>query len=298
MNPKDLPSLAALLAVSRHGGFARAAVELEVSRSALSHSVRGLEERLGIRLLNRTTRSVSPTLAGERLLADLAPAMEQIDRAVDSVNEYRDHPSGRIRLNVPRLAAKLVLAPVIPSFMMAHPDIEIELAVDDAIVDIVAAGFDAGIRFGERIARDMIAVPISKPVEFAIVGSPAYIMSSPPVALPRDLLTHRCIRYRWRGSGGLFDWEFGKDGKAITVAVLGPLTLDAPELMIQAALDGLGLAYVSLSEVAPLIQEGRLSRVLEDWMPATERLYIYHPSRRQVPTALRALIDWLTSRQF
>lgn len=296
MKPRDLPDLAALAAVARHGGFSRAAAELEVSRSALSHAIRGLEERLGVRLLNRTTRSVSPTAAGGRLLEALAPALEQIGRAVDQTNAFRERPSGIVRINLPRIAAKLVLAPALPAFLAEYPDIQVELSVDDATVDIVAAGFDAGVRFGERLAGDMVAVAISPPVEFAVVGSPSYFTGRSLPLSPSDLAAHCCIRHRFRGSGTLFDWEFVQDGQNITVAVDGPLTLDAPEFMIQAALDGLGLTYVSLAEAAPLIESHRLVRVLGPWTSPVGRLYLYHPSRRQTPAALRALIGWLTNQ--
>ncbi len=295
MTPRDLPDLAGLAAVVRHGSFARAATELGVSRSALSHAVRGLEARLGVRLLNRTTRSVAPTVAGERLLAELAPALERIAAAVDAANGFRDRPAGRVRLNVPRLAAALVLAPALPGFLAAHPDVEVELAVEDATVDIVARGFDAGIRFGERLAADMIAVPIGPPVEFAVVGAPAYFAGRAIPKAPADLRAHACVRYRMRGSGALFDWEFEKDGREVRVAVEGPLTLDAPEFMVRAALDGVGLAYAALVDVADHIAAGRLVRVLADWCPPTARLHLYHPSRRHVPAALQALILHLRS---
>lgn len=293
MNPRDLPDLATLALVARHRSFARAAAELGVSRSALSHAVRGLEGRMGVRLLNRTTRSVSPTAAGERLLAQLAPAFDRIAQAVDETNGQRDRPGGRLRLNVPRLAALLVLAPILPSFLATHPDLELELAVEDATIDIVAQGFDAGIRFGERLEGDMIALPIGSPVEFAVVGSPSYFARRTPPLTPNDLADHACIRYRMRGSGRLFDWEFERDGREVAVAVNGPLTLDAPELMVRAAVDGLGLAYVAFADVETRLRAGELVRVLADWCPPSARLHLYYPNRHHVPAALRALIDWL-----
>jgi DNA-binding transcriptional LysR family regulator len=293
MNPRDLPDLATLALVARHRSFARAAAELGMSRSALSHAVRGLESRMGVRLLNRTTRSVSPTTAGERLLAQLGPALDQIGQAVDEANGLRDRPAGRLRLNVPRLAALLVLSPALPGFLAAHPDLELELSIEDATVDIVAQGFDAGVRFGERLASDMIALPIGPPVEFAVVGSPRYFAAREPPRTPHDLPDHACIRYRMRGSGRLFDWEFEREGRELAVTVDGPLTLDAPELMVRAAADGVGLAYAALVDVEARLATGELVRVLADWCPPAARLHLYYPSRRHVPVALRALIDWL-----
>lgn len=293
MDPRDLPNLASFAAVVRHRSFARAAAELGLSRSALSHAMRALEARLGVRLLNRTTRSVSPTPAGERLLARLAPALDEIRGAVDEANGFRDRPGGRLRLNVPRLAAAVVLAPVLARFLADHPDVQLEIAVDDAAVDIVERGFDAGMRFGERLAADMVAVPVGPPIEFAVVGSPAYLAGRDAPRTPHDLAGHDCIRYRMPGSGTLFEWEFARDGAELTVAVDGSLTLDAPELVIRAALDGVGLAYTALAYVEPLIARGRLVRLLADWCPPIEGFYLYYPSRRHVPTALRALIPYL-----
>lgn len=293
MNPRDLPDLAHFALVARHRSFSRAAAELGVSRSALSHAVRGLENRMGVRLLNRTTRSVSPTSAGERLLSQLGPAFDSIGQAMDEANGDRKRPGGRLRLNVPRVAALLVLAPALPGFLAAHPDLELEIAVEDATVDIVAQGFDAGVRFGERLAGDMIALPIGPPVEFAVVGSPGYFAGRAPPLTPEDLTDHACIRYRMRGSGRLFDWEFERDGREVTVAVDGPLTLDAPEFMVRAAVDSLGLAYVALVDVEAQLGTGELVRVLADWCPPAARLHLYYASHRHVPAALRALIDWL-----
>jgi DNA-binding transcriptional LysR family regulator len=293
MRPQDLPDLAILAVVARHGSFVRAAAELRVSRSAVSHSVRGLEERLGVRLLNRTTRSVSPTEAGNILLARLAPALGEIANAVDAANDHRERPSGRLRLNVPRLAAKLILGPSLPGFLEAHPGATIEISVDDATVDIVAGGFDAGIRFGERLSADMIAVPLGAAVEFAVVGSPSYFSQNAMPMKPEELRSHACIGHRMRGSGRLFDWEFEREGREVTVAVKGPLVLDAPEIMLDAALAGVGVCYTSLAEAQHHIDRGRLVRALADWCPPTARLYLYYPGRRHVPVLLRAFIAWL-----
>ena len=293
MNPRDLPLLAALALVARHGSFARAAVELGMSRSALSHAVRELEARMGVRLLNRTTRSLSPTAAGARLIDQVAPALACISQAVDEANRDRDRPRGRLRLNVPRVAALIVLAPALHGFLAAHPDLELEIAVEDATVDIVAEGFDAGIRFGERLGGAMIAIPIGLPVGFAVVGSPDYFSQRAPPLTPDDLAEHACIRYRMRGSGRLFDWEFEREGREVAVTVDGRLTLDAPEFMVRAAVDGLGLAYVPLVDAEPHLKTGQLVRVLADWCPPTARLQLYYPDRRHLPATLRALIDWL-----
>jgi DNA-binding transcriptional LysR family regulator len=293
MKPQSLADLATFAAVARHGNFARAAAELGVSRSAVSHAIRGLEEKLGIRLLNRTTRSVSPTAAGETLLGHLAPALGEIANAVDSIHDLRDRPGGHIRLNVPRLAAKLVLGPALPGFLERHPGAVVEVSIEDATVDIVAAKFDAGMRFGERLSADMIAVPVGPAVEFAVVGSPDYFSRHPLPISPEDLQKHACISHRMRGSGRLFEWEFKRDKHETTVAVEGPLVLDAPEMMLEAALAGVGLSYTTLAEAQPHLASGSLVRVLPDWCSPVGRLHLYYPGRRHVPALLRALIEWL-----
>lgn len=297
MNVRDLPNLAALAAVARHRSFARAAAEMGLSRSALSHAVRGLEARLGVRLLNRTTRSVAPTPAGDRVLAELTPALEQIGRALDAANAYRDRPTGQLRLNVPRLGALIVIAPMLAGFLAAHPDVHVELSVDDATLDIVSAGFDAGIRFGERLAADMVAVPVGPPVGFSVVGAPAYLARRPQPVTPEDLAAHACIRQRFHTSGRVFDWEFEKDGRPLTIEVAGPLTVDAPELILFAALEGIGLAYLPTAYVEQHVAGRRLASVLQSWLPPAERLYLYYPSRRHTSAALRAFAGWLTQER-
>lgn len=293
MHPRPLAELATFATVVRHRSFARAAAELGVSRSALSHAMRGLEQRLGVRLLNRTTRSVAPTDAGLRLLAGLQPALDGIDRALDAVNAYRERPAGTLRLNVPRFAALAVLAPVLPRFLAAHPDVRLEISVDDATIDIVERGFDAGIRFAEVLSADMVAVRVGPPMAFAVVAAPGYLERHPPPQVPSDLLRHACIGYRLRGSGRMYDWEFEKDGQSVAIAARGALTLDSPELMVRAALDGLGLAFVGLPLVQEHLDAGRLRRVLADWHAGREHFHLYYPSHRHVPAALRALIDLL-----
>ena len=293
MRLQDLPDLATFAAVARHGSFVRAAAELGLSRSTLSHAVRGLEERLGVRLLNRTTRSVAMTAAGEQLFARLSPALDDISGAVDEANATQGPPRGRIRVNVPRLGYKLVLGPALPDFLNAHPNAVVEIAVEDATVDIVAKGFDAGMRFGERLSAEMIAVEVGPEIEFVVVGSTEYLTRRPPLKTPEDLRDHACIGHRMLGSGRLFEWEFAHEGREIAVAVNGPLVLDAPEMMLDAALCGIGLCYTTLSEAEPLLAAGRLERVLADWCAPASRLHLYYPGRRQVPPLLRALIGWL-----
>jgi DNA-binding transcriptional LysR family regulator len=290
MQRTDLSDLAAFVAVAKHRSFRRAAVELRVSPSALSHAIRGVEERLGIRLLNRTTRSVAPSEAGERLLARLRPALLDIADAVEDVNAFRDTPTGTLRLNVPRPAAHLLLAPVMARFLRANPQMHLEIVADDGLVDIVSAGFDAGIRLGESLERDMIAVAIGPLQRFAIVGSPAYFDGREKPRTPADLRDHACIRYRFP-SGVLYRWKFEKRGRALEVDVDGPLTLGEPELMARAALDGVGLALAFEGYVEAPIAAGRLVRVLADWCPTFPGFHLYYPSRRQVPAGLRAFIE-------
>jgi DNA-binding transcriptional LysR family regulator len=252
-----------------------------------------LEERVGAKLLNRTTRSVAPTEAGSRLLARLAPAFANIAEAIEDLNTIRDRPSGIVRLNVPRMAAHMVLAPAFGRFNQAYPDVHLEVAVEEAFTDIVARGFDAGVRLGESVQRDMIAVRITPDLRIAIVCSPDYLAGRFVPDSPRDLREHACIGYRQPASGARYRWEFARDGQEIEVAVEGPLTLDDPDLMIAAALDGLGLAYAMEGRVTEHLSSGRLVRVLTDWCPPFPGFFLYYPSRRQMPAALRALIDFL-----
>ncbi len=291
--PRPADDLAAFAAVARHRSFTAAAARLGVSPSALSHAVRGLEDRLGVRLLNRTTRSVAPTAAGARLLDRLGPALDEIAAAVAEAVGGRDRPAGTVRLNVPAIAATLVLAPAFGSFAAGHPDIRLDVVVDDTLSDVVGAGFDAGIRLGERLARDMIAVPVSAPLRMAVVAAPALLAATGQPALPQDLRLRPCLRFRYPGSGGLDPWVFERDGVRVVVEGEGPLVATDPDLCIAAACDGAGFAAALLPRVAPLIAAGRLVEVLADWQAPFAGLYLYHPSRRQTPPALRALIDHL-----
>jgi len=288
----DLSVLSAFLAVAEQKSFTGAAKRLGVSPSAMSHAIRGLEEGIGVRLLSRTTRSVAPTEAGEQLLARLRPALADIQGALDQISGLRDKPAGRVRLLVPRLAAMTVLAPKLAQFVGDYPDIVLDVTADDSRMDIVAGGFDAGIHFGEFIEKDMIAVRVSKDHRAAIVGSPAYFKPRIKPKSPHDLLSHQCINFR-HGSAGVYRWEFDKGKKSLSVAVNGPLIVDDVEIVIRAAIDGIGLAFMSEEHAAPHIESGALVRVLEDWCQPFPGFFLYYPSRRQQPAALSALINTL-----
>ncbi len=292
MERNDLSILAAFLAVAEERSFTRAAKRLGVSPSAMSHAIRGLEEDIGVRLLSRTTRSVAPTEAGERLLARLRPGLADIQDALDQLSGLRDRPAGRVRLLVPRLAGTRVLGPRLAQFTRDYPDVVLDITADDSRLDIVAGGFDAGIHFGEYIQKDMIAVRVSKDHRAAIVGAPSYFESRPKPKSPRDLLSQRCINFR-HGSAGVYRWEFDKGKKSLSVAVNGPLIVDDVEILVRAALDGVGLAFVSDEYVAPHLASGALVRVLEDWCQPFPGFFLYYPSRRQQPAALSALINAL-----
>ena len=288
----DLSILSAFLSVAEERSFTRAAKRLGVTPSAMSHAIRELEEGLGVRLLSRTTRSVAPTNAGEQLLARLRPALGDIQEALSQISGLSGKPAGRVRLLVPRLAAMTVLAPKLGQFARDYPDIALDITADDSRMDIVAGGFDAGIHFGEYIQKDMIAVRVSRDHRAAIVGSSAYFESHPKPKLPRDLLSHRCINFR-HGSAGVYRWEFDKGKKSLSVAVNGPLIVDDVEILIHAAIDGVGLAFMSQEHAAQHLASGALVRVLEDWCQPFPGFFLYYPSRRQQPAALSALISVL-----
>lgn len=291
-----LTELSAFLAVAEHLSFQRAALERGVTRSALSHAVRGLEEAMGVRLLSRNTRSVSLTEAGALLQARLKPAFGDIDQAVDEVNRFRDSPYGTVRLTMPRTVGIVMMGPVIARLVRENPGLSLDVSSSDALVDIVAEGFDAGIRFGERLQQDMIATRIGLDLRFAVVGSPAYFANRSQPKVPQDLMDHQCIRYRFP-SGAAFDWEFEKDGQEVQVAVQGPVLLDDQELMIQTALAGAGLAFVFADRVREDIENGRLVHCLADWSPQFSSLFLYYPNRKFVPAGLRALIELLKRPQ-
>src|SRR5579863_1341778 len=288
----DLTLLAAFLTVAEERSFTRAAKRLNVSPSALSHAIRRLEEQIGVRLLARTTRSVAPTDAGGQLLAQLRPALGDIRSALAQIAGLRATPAGRVRLVVPRFASLAVLGPKLGQFARDFPDVVLDITTDDSRVDLVAAGFDAGIQYGEFIEQDMVAVRVSPDQRPAIVGSPAYFESQAKPKSPGDLLHHRCINFR-HGTGGVYRWEFDKGKQSLTVAVNGPLILDDVELMTRAAIDGVGLAFMSEVDAAPHVASGALVRVLEDWCPPFPGFFLYYPSRRQQPAALSALIETL-----
>ncbi|AYG65731.1 MULTISPECIES: LysR family transcriptional regulator [unclassified Rhizobium] len=284
--------LAIFLAIAQHRSFRKAAVELGVTASALSHSLRAIEERLDVRLVNRTTRGVGLTEAGERLFDRIRPAFLDIDDALDDLDKFRSQPYGKLRINAPRPATKMVLLPIVSRFLKAYPAIEVEIVVDDALVDTVSAGFDAGIRFGERIAADMIAVAIGPRQRTAIVGSPEYFQRFPKPVTPHDLKDHPCIRYRF-ASGTYYRWEFERGGIELEIDVQGPLTLGDLDIMRDAAINGSGLAFLFEDHSLPALEDGRLIRVLEDWCPYYPGFFLYYPSRRQLPTALRAFVDFV-----
>jgi DNA-binding transcriptional LysR family regulator len=296
MRRDDLYDLAAFAAVAEQGSFTRAAAELGISQSALSHAIKALEERIGVRLLSRTTRSVSTTEAGETMLRHLRPALQEIASGVDAASALRGKPSGTLRITATRHAVSSVVMPVLPRFLASHPDIRLEVLVDDTLTDIVANRIDAGIRFGDLVEKDMIAVRIGPDIQMAVVGAPSYFANHPAPRTPRELAPHRCINYRQVRSGGLYAWDFEEKGRPFAVRVEGPLVFNDSDLIRDAALLGQGLAYVYENEVAADLEAGRLTRILGKWCPAFPGYYLYHPGRRQTPPALVALIAALRSR--
>jgi DNA-binding transcriptional LysR family regulator len=289
----DLSTLAVFIAVAEERSFTRAGKRLGVSPSATSHAIRDLEEDLGVRLLSRTTRSVAPTEAGERLLTRLRPALNEVQSVLSDLSGLRDKPVGRVRLLIPRVAGTAVLGPKLAQFTRDYPDVVLDITADDTRLDIVAGGFDAGIQFGEYIHKDMIAVRVSKDLRAAIVGSPAYFKSHPKPKRPQDLTRHRCINFRHGHRGDVYRWEFEKGRKSLSVAVTGPLIVDDVEIVIRAALDGTGIAFVGEDKVGEHLESGALIRVLEDWCQPFPGFFLYYPSRRQQPAALSALIGAL-----
>jgi DNA-binding transcriptional LysR family regulator len=290
MRATELSELSAFAAVARHKSFRRAGEERGVTASAISHAVLNLEERIGVRLLNRTTRSVSLTEAGALLQSHLDPAFGEITSALDALNRFRHTPFGRVKLNVPNSIAPFVIGWIIGPLLEKNPNLELEISATDRLVDIVQEGFDAGIRFGERVAEGMIAVRIKPRLRLVVVGSPGYFERRPVPLTPHDLKRHLCIQNMFP-SGARYPWEFERDGQAITFQPTGPLSLDDHELMTQAALGGVALAYVWENRVEKLIASGELIRVLEDWCQPEEPLYLYYPSRRHMSAGFRAFVD-------
>lgn len=295
MLPNDLSALATFLLVAQERSFTRAAKRQGVSPSAISHSMRALEEAVGVRLLARTTRSVSLTEAGEQLFRRLKPALTEVEETLDEISGRRNKPAGRVRLLVPRLAIRSVLAPKLGQLLREYPEIVLDVTTDDSRRDIVAEGFDAGIHFGEYIQKDMIAVRVSPDQRPTIVGSAAYFEAHPRPKAPRDLLRHRCINFR-HGSAGLYRWEFEKGKKSLSVSVSGSLIVDDLELVIRGAVDGVGLAFVAEQEIVAELADGRLIRVLQEWCPPFPGFFIYYPSRRQQTAGLSALVSILRFR--
>ncbi|MBB1249238.1 LysR family transcriptional regulator [Rhizobium sp. G21] len=294
MNPLRLDSFDVFASIIRCGGFRAAALERGVSSSALSQTMNALEEALGIRLLNRTTRSVSPTEAGQRLLDRLSPALSDIRRAIAEIDELRDSPSGTLRINAPAPAVDHVLCPLAFDFMDAYPDVKIEIISDAAVIDIVERGFDAGVRFGKQLAQDMIALPLGPPLRYVIVASPDYIERHGEPQAPQDLVGHDCIRRRFPG-GTLVTWRFIEGGEDIEIAPEGRLTVSSAQNELQAALAGRGIAHVFDDYARTHIQAGRLVELLSDWSPALPHWFLYYPNRRLPSAAMRAFLDFMRS---
>lgn len=286
----DLADLSAFAAICRRGSFRLAATELGVSTSALSHALRNLEARLGVKLLNRTTRSVAPTEAGSRLAAQLDQSFGEIGEALSELGRYRSGPLGGLRINVPRDASRLLLSPVLARYLEDYPGVKIEVVVDNNMVDIVKAGFDAGMRFGDTVPQDMVCTPLTPPLRWVVVGAPAYLGRHGTPRKPEDLLRHACIRLRL-GDQTMYRWELGQGPQAHAIDVPGALIVNETDMALEAALDGIGLAYCLERCAEPHLRAGRLRRVLDEWSPAGAPLVMYYPSRRQLAPALSRLIE-------
>lgn len=297
MAKENLNDLRAFVVVARERSFTRAAAQLGVSRSALSPMMLALESRLGVRLLTRTTRSVSTTEAGARLLTSLAPRIDEIDQELESLSDLRDRPAGSLRITAHDHAIVTALWPRLLPLMREYPDINIEFSVDYAFTDIAAGQFDAGVRVGDRVDKDMVAVRIAPDLRMAVVGSPGYVASRPAPATPQDLTAQRCINLRLPTLGGLYAWDLEKDGQAVKARVSGQVTMNNTFLMLQAALDGMGLAYVPADLAQPHIDAGRLTPVLQDWWPTFPGYHLYYANRRHPSPALALVIDALRYRR-
>lgn len=292
----DINDLIAFLAVARERSFTRAAARLGVSQSALSHTIRALEERLGVRLLTRTTRSVAPTAAGERLLHGVGPRFEEIEGELAALSALRDKPAGTIRINAGEHAAETILWPALAEFLPRYPDIKVEGTVDNGLADIVAERFDAGVRLGEQLAKDMIAVRIGPDFRMVVVGAPAYFRQRERPKRPQDLTQHACINIRLPTLGGIYAWEFERRGRPLKVRVDGQLVFNSAALRIKAALAGLGLAYVAEDQVRAPLAKGQLIQVLDDWCVPFPGYHLYYPSRRQSAPAFALLVETLRLR--
>lgn len=296
MSSENLNGLAAFMVVAKEQNFTRAAKRLGVSQSALSQTVRGLEAQLGLRLLNRTTRRVVPTEAGERLLASVGPQIENIQRQLMVLSELRDKPAGTVRLTATEYAAESVLWPSVSRLVADYPDIKVEVLIDYGLTDIVKDRFDAGVRPGEMVAKDMIAVRIGPPMRMAVAGSQAYFAKYGYPATPKDLVAHSCINLRLSGHGGLYAWEFEKQGHKLNVRVEGQLVFNTSELIMRAALAGQGLAYLNEGQLEPYFADGRLIRVLDDWCEPFPGYHLYYPSGRQPTPVFTLLLEYLRQR--
>jgi len=295
MHKPSLAEMSAFVAVAERSSFAKAARQLGISPSTLSETIRGLERKLGVRLLNRTTRSVGLTQVGERLLARLRPALDSFQAAVETINAFRDKPSGQLRLTVPRPAARTLIAPILGRFLAAYPDVTLEIVIDSALTDIVRNRFDAGIRPGHRVEKDMVAIRIGEDARPTVVASPDYLARHKRPEKPADLREHVCIRQRY-ASGELHPWAFERGGKSLEVSVEGNLIVNDGDLAVRAAVDGVGIARVPGTLVGEHIEQGRLVALLEDWAPRSVGFFLYHSSSRQTPAALRAFIEFMKER--
>lgn len=296
MSRTNINDLIAFLAIAREGSFTKAAAKLGVSQSALSHTIRGLEERLGLRLLTRSTRSVAPTEAGERLLRTVGPRLDDIDAELAALSELRDKPAGTVRITAGEHAVKTILWPAMKRLLPDYPDIRVEVVIDSALRDIVAERFDAGIRLGESLDKDMIALPIGPDQRLVVVGAPSYFASRSKPEVPQDLTGHICINMRLQTYGGLYAWEFEKNGRALRVRVDGQLTFNSTSTILDACLAGFGLAYLMEDTVTEHTAAGRLVKVLDDWSPSFSGYHLYYPSRRQPSPAFTVLVDTLRGR--
>lgn len=296
MRSDNLHDLRAFLTVARERSFTQAAAKLGVSQSALSHTIRGLEERLGVRLLTRTTRRVSPTEAGERLLHNAGPRLEEIEAEFTALSELRQKPAGTVRITATDYAADSVLWPRLAKLLRAHPEIKVEIVVDYGLTDIVAERYDAGVRLGEQVARDMIAVRIGPDTRMVVVSAPSYFETHGAPRTPRELINHNCINLRLPTRGGLYAWEFEKGKRQLRVHVEGQLVFNGTTQMLNAALGGFGLAYVPEDLARPHVAKGRLKRVLEDWCPPFSGYHLYYPSHRQPTSAFALLVEALRYR--
>jgi DNA-binding transcriptional LysR family regulator len=296
MRRDDLADLNVFLAVAEERSFTRAAARLSLTQSTLSHAIRGFEERLGVRLLTRTTRSVAPTEAGERLLQAARPGLEAIEAELAALSELRDKPAGTVRITTSAHAYETILWPALKRLLPEHPDVRVEVVIEHRFIDIVAERFDAGIRLGEAVERDMIAVRIGPELRYIVVGSPSYLAGRTAPAAPQDLTAHRCINFRHSASGALYAWEFEKDGRALNVRVEGPLAFNDTAPAMEAAMEGFGLAYVPEDIARAPIADGRLVEVLGDWCPPFPGYHLYYPSRRQMAPAFALLVEALRHR--